>query len=113
MTRLHEAQQLVTGDWRPEHRPVHCTQCMFWLDGWSLEEGGEELGSVSRSQDRRSDVMMGVIIGRSTLETLHVRRIIHEPQQYIVHSPIHYTSYKSNSPVPLYQNRLAVRTVWS
>ena len=67
MTRLHEAQQLVTGDWRPEHRPVHCTQCMFWLDGWSLEEGGEELGSVSRSQDRRSDVMMGVIIGRSNL----------------------------------------------
>ena len=76
MTRLHEAQQLVTGDWRPEHRPVHCTQCMFWLDGWSLEEGGEELGSVSRSQDRRSDVMMGVIIRSSTLETFLVRRII-------------------------------------
>ena len=57
MTRLHEAQQLVTGDWRPEHRPVHCTQCMFWLDGWSLEEGGEEL------DDERSVWVVGNLAG--------------------------------------------------
>ena len=49
MTRLHEAQQLETGDPSTDQRTAH--NAMFWLDGRSLEEGGEELGSVSMSQE--------------------------------------------------------------
>ena len=78
MTRLHEAQQLETGDPSTDQRTAH--NAMFWLDGWSLEEGGEELGSVSMSQESgQAEWRHGGNYQELHSDTFHVCRIIHEP----------------------------------